>query len=309
MTTADIRTLNEAANQHCQHVAWPTVLLVMTTFSLYFALPIMVYLDILPLWLGALLMIFAVYANYTALHEAVHSAVCGSQTHFRWLNEVVGYLAAVPMFIPFSCHRFEHFLHHKNTNKPKSDPDIFCADMTQSPRRWFGVVLDLTAGNYRVYLEQYWPNLGVKQRLIFCLELVAIVGARLVLVALPFLLPNVNESAGLLTTMATIGVMVVLAPLMGVAVLIYLFAFLVHVPHTIVGKYIDTSVYEPPRAIRGVITWLWGFQNYHGVHHAFPRVPWFRYRALFDAHRAELLALGIPTFNFQHGRWRPIKPA
>jgi beta-carotene hydroxylase len=98
----------------------------------------------------------------------------------------------------------------------------------------------------------------------------------------------------------------VVGPLLGQVVLVYLFAYVVHRPHTVAGKFVDTSIFELPKAFRGVGTWLWGFQNYHGIHHAFPRVPWYRYRAVFEAHRSELFEQGMPTYQLSGLKWRRI---
>ena len=49
-----------------------------------------------------------------------------------------------------------------------------------------------------------------------------------------------------------------------------------------------------PAWLNGPITWLWLWQNYLAVHHLFPRVPFYRYAALFDRIRSMMVARGAP---------------
>ena len=306
MNAGEVKVLKQVANGYCEELAWPTVLLVVITFPLFFLIPALVFRGHLPIWVGTIGMAVVSYANYTALHEAVHGSVCGARKQFRWLNELVGHLAATPMGTPFLAHRHEHFLHHNHTNMGEKDPDIFCANMTQSPWHAFLAAWKLTASNYRVFLQDRWPIIDARQRIVFVLELLAIVFARVLLLAMPFgLLFPVASGDPVWLAGATL-LVIVIGPVTGIILLVYLFAYLVHVPHEVEGKFIDTSVYEPPAAVRSVMTWLWCFQNYHGVHHAFPRVPWYRYRALFEAEREALLRQGMPTHQLSGYRWKRI---
>ena len=64
-----------------------------------------------------------------------------------------------------------------------------------------------------------------------------------------------------------------------------------------VGRYVDTSTIVVAGPVNGVMTWLWLFQNYHSIHHLFPRVPFYRYRELFDAIEPIMLARGAPIYR------------
>ena len=68
----------------------------------------------------------------------------------------------------------------------------------------------------------------------------------------------------------------------GIYVLVYLFAYIVHQPHTERGRYKDTSTIIVPGPLSKIVTFFWGFQNYHSIHHLFPSVPFYRYRQLFS---------------------------
>src|SRR5262245_20305217 len=58
------------------------------------------------------------------------------------------------------------------------------------------------------------------------------------------------------------------------ALIIYFFAFLTHKPHEVHQCYRDTYVFWVKRNIlEPVVNWLYMFQNFHLIHHLFPRIP------------------------------------
>ena len=301
-----VQLMKRSANGYCDTLAWPTILLVAVVFLSYFLTPVAVVAGLLPVSVGVLLMAFFTYAAYTGLHEAVHGAVCGGQQKHRWVNEWVGYLAAIPSGIPLCAHRHEHFSHHNHTNKVGEDPDLICADMTTNPWRLVASPMLLTAQQFQLFLRERWPSAHKELRRTFILETSAILLSRVLLLIALF--GPVAASAGISTFSVSVDVLFTLfvGPLIGQVVLVYLFAYVVHRPHTVAGKFVDTSIFELPRALRSAGTWLWGFQNYHGIHHAFPRVPWYRYRAVFEAHRDELFEQGMPTYQLSGLKWRRV---
>ena len=42
---------------------------------------------------------------------------------------------------------------------------------------------------------------------------------------------------------------------------------------------------------------LWGFQNYHSIHHLFPRVPFYTYRAVFEKIEPVMLTKEGPIYH------------
>ncbi len=61
-------------------------------------------------------------------HEAVHGLLGGS----RRTNAVWGRIALLPCLVPYANFRATHLLHHRHTNEPDRDPDLFLQDA----RRW-----------------------------------------------------------------------------------------------------------------------------------------------------------------------------
>ena len=85
--------------------------------------------------------------------------------------------------------------------------------------------------------------------------------------------------------------LLVVANLIGIFVTLVLFAWIVHRPHTETGRYRDTASFVFPTSIDTVVSWLWLFQNYHAIHHLFPRIPFYRYRAVFRQIRPAMSAV------------------
>jgi beta-carotene hydroxylase len=47
------------------------------------------------------------------------------------------------------------------------------------------------------------------------------------------------------------------------------------------------------------MTWIWSYQNYHGMHHLFPRLPFYKYKKVFMDKEDELIRLGLPIFTIE----------
>ncbi len=272
-----------AAQQYMGGFAWPTVLLGVVVFFAYILVPLLVAGEQLPLWLGTLLMAVLTYMAYTVLHDAAHGSISGSNQSLRWLNECMGYLAGFMMMIPMTAHRHEHLSHHRNTNDPEADPDYVVADLLRSPWYPLYAIAGIIVSQYRYYFSQRWGKGPRSQDVKFCLELVAIIGFRVLFMVQGYWLEG--------------AVLFLVGGLGGVFITMYLFAYLVHHPHQTMGRYVDTSTFDVPGSMGGIVTWLWLFQNYHAIHHLFPRVPFYHYRKLFYQIEPVMLANGAPIYR------------
>ena len=77
----------------------------------------------------------------------------------------------------------------------------------------------------------------------------------------------------------------------------FLFAYVVHTPHESTGRYLNTSTFKTSGLMGSIVTVLWGYQNYHSIHHLFPRVPFYCYRALFLDIEDTMIAKGAPIYQ------------
>ena len=268
----------EVVIRHIGGFAWPTAALLVSCVIIYLACVAHLLTDPTFSWWALAGVGFCTYAIYTPLHDAVHGAVTGMSLERRWINEWTGYIAAHFLGISFTAHRRSHLKHHRSTNHPVEDPDI---------------VLSADSG---VQLVLAWLK-GVPKEWLFALsfehftdaekasvrrEYGAIILTRLLLLVL---------CAGLGTTLATL----LCGQLLGNAVLVTLFAWSVHHPHTEQERMKTTTVYQARSGLDTAMTLIWGYQNYHAIHHLYPKVPFFRYRALYRALEPYLLESGVPV--------------
>lgn len=285
MNQADVieRAAQQAATTYMGKVAWPTVMLATVVLFTYLGTLLLVVGGQLPVLPAILLIAVTSYAGYTVLHEAAHGSISGSQRRFRWLNELLGYAAAWVLLIPMTAHRHEHLAHHRHANDPEADPDYCVRDFARSPGRAASVAVQVLCSQFSYYLAHRWGRGRRSQDLYLVLEVVAAIALRV-----PLLMWG-DWQAGLVALIA--------GQLLGVSITLYLFAYLVHRPHTDTGRWVDTSTI-PMEGVGGtIITFLWGFQNYHGIHHLFPRVPWYCYASLYRDIAEPMASKGAPVYR------------
>lgn len=272
-----------SAKRYMGGVAWPTVCLAVLVFGSYGLVLAASLVGALSLWLATPLIALLTYLSYSVLHEAVHGSITGNQQNLRWLNEACGYVAAWILMTPLTAHRHEHLAHHRNTNDRDGDPDYHVGDIRNAPIQAMIAASKVFHGQFSFYLQHRWNRASVHQNLQFCSEIAAAVLPRLALLAAGFWV----EGALLF------GV----AWLLGVAITLYLFAYLVHRPHEVVGRYVDTSTVLLPGRGQPLLNWVWVFQNYHSIHHLFPRVPFYQYEKLFQEIEPVMVAKGAPIYR------------
>ncbi|MBS3803549.1 MAG: fatty acid desaturase [Oleiphilaceae bacterium] len=265
----DLAGLNKqaiaAAKQHIGMVAWPTVALVGLVVAAFVLNLALFAAGLISWWLATLILGALTYMAYTPLHEAVHGNVHGNSQRLRWLNDLCGYAVAPLIAIPYQSHRVEHFTHHRYTNQPDKDPDFMINGMSRGPISAIVTVIQFIWLQNTFFARSHWPKTSVKERAIYCSELLVSVGWRAL-----FLMIIDQPGAS---------VVVLLGYLLGGFFTVYWFAYRPHIPHNEPGRYRNTCSLIMPRWMRP-LEWFWLGQNLHSIHHLFPRVPFYRYHSL-----------------------------
>ena len=87
------------------------------------------------------------------------------------------------------------------------------------------------------------------------------------------------------------------------ALIIYFFAYLTHKPHEVHERYRDTNVFwVKGRIIEPIVNWLYMFQNFHLIHHLFPRIPFYLYPNAFRSLKPVLEKERAHIYEYDFGR-------
>lgn len=223
---------------------------------------------------------FSTYAIYTVIHEAVHRSIQGKHRNLSWLNEGLGYLAGQILMIPFTVHRRSHLAHHANTNDEHADPDYAYHQVGNSIAHTFYYSVRSGWDQYSYFFYHCRSKASTSEKAKVILETALALSWRVALVVY-------GSSSEMLA-------LLLLAPIVGGVLTLYFFAYLVHKPYTNTGRWVDTGTYVFRDRWGAIVDWAWLFQNYHAIHHLYPRVPFYRYRALFDEIENVMRAKGAP---------------
>ncbi len=272
-----------SARPYMGGVAGPTVVLGLLVPVAYVATVALTLAGLLSLWLATPAVALLTYLSYTVAHESVHGSITGSHSSLRWLNKSLGYLAAWVLMIPLTAHRYEHMAHHRHANDSARDPDFPVEQMHNSVPAAARAALQIIIGQFSYYFENRWDIAPAKEEFVLCMEVGAALIPRLAALAAGYWLEGI--------------VLFAIAWLIGVMVLLYLFAFIVHRPHEQQGRYVDTSTILLPGPFGTLLTWAWMFQNYHSIHHLFPRVPFYQYAKLYNEIEGVMVSKGAPVYR------------
>jgi beta-carotene hydroxylase len=283
-----------SARQYMAAVAWPTVILGLIAGLSYVTTVAMALTGALSLWWAVPIVAVVTYASYTVAHDSIHGSISGNRVSMRWINKALGYMAAWVLMIPLTAHRHEHMAHHRHTNDRVDDPDFPVGRMQDSAPAAVRAAMQIIVGQFSHYFKYRWKQASARQNLVMCLEVAAAMVPRLAVLISGYWLEGL--------------VLFVLAWLIGVIVLLYLFAYIVHRPHERVGRYIDTSTILLPGPLGTLLTWLWLFQNYHSIHHLFPRVPFYHYAKLYAEIEAVMVAKDAPIYRVTLRGLEPLTP-
>ncbi|WP_068858455.1 fatty acid desaturase family protein [Perlucidibaca aquatica] len=286
MSSQNLALLNRqaitAAKRYMGRPAWGTVALTGAVAIAYIVTLTLATQGSLPLLPAFLLLAIFTYFSYTPLHEAAHGNIHGERASLAWLNDLCGYVSAQMMLLPYVTHRVEHFAHHRYTNQPDRDPDHLINGMSAGLWGFIKSALAFIWSQWTYLFHGYWSTAPRREKLTFILEFTVALGWRFALLTwLPL-------QTGL--------ILIVAAWFTGGLFTAYWFAYRPHHPYAETTRYRNTSSLIMPTWMRP-LEWFWLGQNLHSIHHAFPRVPFYRYHALFREVEPVLRAHGGPVIG------------
>lgn len=282
----DLVVLNKqaiaAAQKYMAEFAWGTVALSAIVLIVFIGNLWLFASGVMPLWVAILIFAGVTFMSYSPVHEAVHGNINGKYARLKWLNDVCGYLCAQIIMVPYSTHKVEHFTHHRYTNHPEKDPDYVVKGMGGGATAFVKATLLFLWTQITYLFHGYWDKAPTTEKVAYCSEVVVAIGWRVVLLSL---LP---QPSGL--------ILVLVGYVLAVIFTAYWFAYRPHHPYQETERYRNTSSLIMPTWMKP-LEWFWLGQNLHSIHHAFPRVPFYKYHALFREIEPILRKLDAPVIG------------
>lgn len=248
----------EIAARHLNKFPYFAVVWAFSNLAVWLALWPLVFMGIVPLWLGFIIATVNISLSYLPSHEAQHDIIAKPGSKLRWLNQLVGHTSTLPLVMPYRVLKLTHMEHHKHANDAEMDPDY--GTHANGPLRaiWKTVTNRQPNSEWRAAYPKTLARIGRED---------AIVDG--VLYELVFY--------GILFGLAWSGFALEAALLwwlprhIAISYIQYYLSWAPHNPGLRKGRYRDTRSF---RSILGNIGSL-GMQ-YHIIHHLHPRIPLYR---------------------------------
>lgn len=262
----------EAATELAPEIAWPTIILTAIIAPLHIGLLLLGLSGAVSPWILILPLGISAYLHYTPAHEAIHRNIVRSR-RFDPVNRAIGWWSALLTGMTWPLLLRTHLAHHAHTNGER-DPDAF---VQGSLGRLFALAAISVVTNlvpvpiWKLVVGQNQPNLGYldawkvmrpgewrTHQIVHSAICIAVWAA--------VAMGHGVEVFALYVLPATIGRL-----LMGI--------FLSWLPHR---PFVHGDRYRASVLRRG---WLLSIasvgHSMHLVHHLWPRVPFYRYAALY----------------------------
>ena len=271
-------------------VAWPSALLGLAVIGSFALVCTLGALGVIPLWLGLVLNTFVLYACQTPLHEACHGNIAGRESRWMWLNHVIGFLCGVLLLHEYKAFRALHLMHHRQTNDAEYDPD-----------HWVKVDNPLRAILRCLTIVFYYNHFFFKH-VVFKPEVPGNKKTAMHVIAVYWFLYTIMYWLIVYGYWREVLALWFLPHVFASALIIYLFAYVPHQPHQKTERYRDTNIFKVKGWLAGIVNWLYFFQNYHLIHHLFPRIPFYLYPQAFDDLKPVLEKEGAHIYEYGTGR-------
>ena len=252
------------------HVAWPTIIMGLIITVGFVSICALATLKLIPLWLGFFINCFILYAAQTPLHEACHGNIAGRNSSKMWLNHLIGYLCGWVLLHEYKAFRQMHLAHHRNPNNEELDPDTWVK--VKHPLNVLFRCLTIVF----YYNHFFFKNIAFKWREGNNLKLaIHIITSYVVLY-------TIMGVIALMGYWREVLMLWFLPHYIASAMIIFFFAYLTHEPHQQTNRYADTNILLFKGWKHKLITWAYCFQNYHLIHHLYPRIPFYLYPTVYE---------------------------
>jgi beta-carotene hydroxylase len=269
-------------------VAWPSVLLafgIIGSFALVCTLGVM---RVIPLWMGLILNSLLLYAIQTPLHEACHGNIAGRDGRWMWFNHLIGMICGAILLHEYKAFRHMHLMHHRETNDDDLDPDHWVK--VSNPFMVFFRCFTIVPFYHYFFFKKIALNPKDPTNFKVTAHVLAVYW---VLYSLSFWLCLTGFTREVMALW--------IGPhWIGSAIIIYFFAYLPHKPHDTKNRWKATKIVNISGPMAKIINWVYLFQNYHLIHHLYPRIPFYLYPEAFRDLRPVLDRQGARIQEYGH---------
>lgn len=256
-------------------IAWGTIALAIGVTLAYLAMIAGIAAEKISLPTGMLIATVLIYLGFTVAHEAGHGNIAHGVTWMKPVERMLGWsMNLLFLVLPFGLFAKIHDYHHAFTNDPERDPDHWVSGDTWLAASWRAMTLPF---NYLyLTLTRFKKDPVITQTHISSIVYYMVTST--IVIGL--------ISAGFAWELLIIGILPVL---LASFILGMLFDWIPHKPTRQQGRYQNTRSYLFP----GLKILTLG-QNYHHIHHLYPRVTWYHYQRVFNRIRPALEAKHAP---------------
>jgi len=221
------------------------------------------------------------YAQFTVMHDASHWSLAPG---VPFINDLFGWMSQIWLgpSVNFWTFRYIHRMHHKYTNDPEKDPDIFAKSGSFGgpllmPLRW----LFIDVAYWKYYVPKIIPGYHTRP-----LKEVFVVW-----------LYHVAIFSVIISTIYTGHFHIlwwnwILPSRLAKLMLAFAFDYLPHKNHKDTPQtnvYKTTHYISTPRFLEPIVSMLLFNHNYHIIHHLYPHIPYYNYATGWLKHKDFLL--------------------
>ena len=268
---------NKAANT-VQATEWPTLILIGLNYTLFIVLTMAYEPSFWWLILPFAAMQQALFGSLQ--HEVLH----GHPTSRQWLNEAIIF-PALNLWIPYPIYKESHLIHHNNQHltNPARDPESFYI----APEQW-----EKLAKWQQAYYRLYHTFAG---RILW--GPIHIVGTLFYQEGRKLLKGDSKTwRVWGLHTLACIPVLYWIVVVCKIALWQYLLVFIYPgIALTLIRSYLEHRAVADPQQRSAIVetgpllSLLFLNNNLHAVHHAYPRMAWYKIPAVWRAEKQKIL--------------------
>jgi len=243
------------------HIAWVTITLFIANFLAMILTVVLAEFDFINLISASLIITCLMFVMFTVSHDAAH----GSISSIPIINEIVGRMAFCTMgpLVCFPTFKYIHNMHHKFTNDPIKDPDRFC-------------------------IEGNWYSIPFRCMFIiphYCYYYLRISSTRPKLEILEFIIHigcNIGIASAAIDKGYTYQILFywLIPSILSHGSLAFFFDFIPHHQSNatpIESRYHTTSILQTYKLLQPFLTILLQYQDYHLIHHLYPKIPFYKY--------------------------------